>query len=279
MGKSLTLLIPRQYGKKFVSAFSRVLKMGAEVGLRDFQEVSCLRRDGLEVTVEMSIARWRSREGLRFTGIIRDVTDRKETFHRLGKLLEEVVHAFSVAVEVRDPYTARHQVHMAALSQAIAQELGLIRTRSAASTSVVYYTMWESSPFPRKSSQSPPPLPLRNARWWINTPSSATRSSKGCIFPGPWLGWRCNITRGWTAQGTPEGCGGDEIILKARILAVADVVEATFHHRPYRSALELDTALGEIADNRGILYDPQAVDACLRLFRERGVRFDAASAH
>jgi HD-GYP domain-containing protein (c-di-GMP phosphodiesterase class II) len=77
----------------------------------------------------------------------------------------------------------------------------------------------------------------------------------------------------YDGSGYPEGLKGDEILLEARILAVADVVEAMASHRPYRSALGIERALEEIRSNRRILYDPQVVDACLRLFEKRGFMF------
>jgi len=75
-------------------------------------------------------------------------------------------------------------------------------------------------------------------------------------------------------SGYPQGLKGKEILLEARILAVADVVEAISSHRPYRPALGLDKALEEIAQNKGTLYDPKVVDTCLKLFTEKGFRFD-----
>jgi len=71
-------------------------------------------------------------------------------------------------------------------------------------------------------------------------------------------------------SGYPHGLKGENISLEARILAVADVVEAITSHRPYRPALGIDVALEEISRNRGILYDADVVDACLKLFREKG---------
>jgi HD-GYP domain-containing protein (c-di-GMP phosphodiesterase class II) len=73
-------------------------------------------------------------------------------------------------------------------------------------------------------------------------------------------------------SGYPENLKGDEIIIDARIMAVADVVEAMASHRPYRAALGIEAALEEIEKNKGILYDDAVVDACLRLFREKGYK-------
>ena len=75
-------------------------------------------------------------------------------------------------------------------------------------------------------------------------------------------------------SGYPRNLKGDEILMEARILAVADVVEAMASHRPYRPALGIDAALEEISKNRGILYDPEVVDACLRLSKEKGYKFE-----
>ena len=74
-------------------------------------------------------------------------------------------------------------------------------------------------------------------------------------------------------SGYPQGLSGKDILLGARILAVADVVEAMVSHRPHRPALVIDKALEEIREKRGTLYDPQVVDACLKLFAEKRFKF------
>ncbi|MFB6259527.1 MAG: HD-GYP domain-containing protein, partial [Thiohalorhabdaceae bacterium] len=76
-------------------------------------------------------------------------------------------------------------------------------------------------------------------------------------------------------SGYPQGLTGDQMVPEARILAVADVMEAMCAHRPYRPALGEEKALAEIEKRRGTAFDPEAVDACLRLFREKGFRFDS----
>ncbi|HOI45635.1 MAG TPA: HD domain-containing phosphohydrolase, partial [Candidatus Aminicenantes bacterium] len=78
-------------------------------------------------------------------------------------------------------------------------------------------------------------------------------------------------------SGYPEGLSGDAILIEARILAVADVVEATSSHRPYRPAQGLQKALDEIQKNRGVLYDRNVVDACLKLFKQRRYKFEIDS--
>jgi putative nucleotidyltransferase with HDIG domain len=76
-------------------------------------------------------------------------------------------------------------------------------------------------------------------------------------------------------SGYPQGLSGKDILLEARIMAVADVVEAMASHRPYRPALGIDIALEEISKNRGVFYDPEVVDACLRIFKEEKFKLSA----
>jgi len=75
-------------------------------------------------------------------------------------------------------------------------------------------------------------------------------------------------------SGYPLGVKGEEILREARILAIADIVEAIASHRPYRPALGAEAAMDEIARGRGVAYDPEAVDACLKLFREKGYQLE-----
>jgi HD-GYP domain-containing protein (c-di-GMP phosphodiesterase class II) len=76
-------------------------------------------------------------------------------------------------------------------------------------------------------------------------------------------------------SGYPNGLTGDKVLLESRILSVADVVEAMASHRPYRASLGIEAALNEISKNKGILYDPEVVDACLRLFHEKDYKIIA----
>ena len=77
-------------------------------------------------------------------------------------------------------------------------------------------------------------------------------------------------------SGYPQGLKGEAIALEARIVAVADVVEAMSSHRPYRPGLGIEAALKEIESKRGTWFEPAAVDACVRLFRDKGFRLEKA---
>ena len=86
--------------------------------------------------------------------------------------------------------------------------------------------------------------------------------------------WGYDLTVYGDGSGYPHGLAGNDILLQARILGVADVVEAMSCDRPYRPALGIDKALEEISQNKGILYDPDVVDVCLKLFIEKGFKFE-----
>jgi HD-GYP domain-containing protein (c-di-GMP phosphodiesterase class II) len=91
---------------------------------------------------------------------------------------------------------------------------------------------------------------------------------KGIEFPWPLANIVLQHHERLDGSGYPQGLKGEQILLGARIIAVADVVEAMASHRPYRAALGTDLALAEIERGRGTAYDPAVADACLKLFRE-----------
>lgn len=93
-------------------------------------------------------------------------------------------------------------------------------------------------------------------------------------LPGPWHKLSTSTMSAWMVPAIQEHMKGEEILMEARILAVADVVESMASHRPYRPALGLNAALEEIENNKGTLYDADVVDVCLRLFRQKGFQFE-----
>jgi len=97
---------------------------------------------------------------------------------------------------------------------------------------------------------------------------------KSVEFPWPIAQIVLQHQERYDGSGYPAGLKKDEILIEARVLGVADVIEAMAFHRPYREALGIETALKEIEDNRGVRYDPDVADACLRLFKEKEFSFD-----
>jgi len=211
-------------------------------------------------------------------GIFKDVTDLKRSeadlrisFDKLKSAMNSTIDAISLIVESRD--TSGHQRRVAALARSIAAEMNLSRDqiegiRMAASI----HDMGKISipaeilSMPRKLSKLEFDL--------VKTHSQAGHDIiKDIDFPWPIANIILQHHERIDGSGYPHGLRGDNILLEARILAVADVVEAMASYRPYRPALGLDTALEEITRNKNILYDGEVVEACLKIFREKKYEF------
>jgi HD-GYP domain-containing protein (c-di-GMP phosphodiesterase class II) len=104
----------------------------------------------------------------------------------------------------------------------------------------------------------------------LENPSSGSDILKTIEFPWPIAQIVLQHQERIDGSGYPQGLSGENILLEAKFLAVADVVEAMASHRPYRPSLGVEKALGEISENCGVLYDPDVVTACLRLFDRKG---------
>ena len=214
-----------------------------------------------------------------FLSVQRDITKRKATelalqgsLEKLHRTMEGAVQAMALIVEMRDPYTAGHQQRVARLSYAIAEEVGLAQEQAEVIrlAGIVHDIGKISIPAEILSK------PGRLSEIEFNLVRAHCETGHGILstieFTWPIAQIVLQHHERIDGSGYPAGLTRDEIALDARILGVADVVEAMASHRPYRAALGIDEALAEISKNRGILYDPGASDACLRLFREKGFR-------
>lgn len=192
---------------------------------------------------------------------------------QLQTSLEDTVRAISNIVELRDPYTAGHQARVADLAEAIAVQMGLpdqqVRTVQFAS---VMHDLGKIN-IPAEILSKPGRLNDIEYRLIKTHPQAGYDILKGISFPWPIAQIVLQHHERLNGSGYPLGLKGDAIMLEARILGVADVVEAMSSHRPYRPALGTESALAEIAKQRGVCFDPQAVDACLTLFRDRQFAF------
>ncbi|MFA5182065.1 MAG: HD domain-containing phosphohydrolase [Syntrophales bacterium] len=213
--------------------------------------------------------------------VARDITDRKqaekelkETLDSLRKAVGTTIQVMVSAVEARDPYTAGHQLRVANLSCTIATEIGLSQERvDGIHMAGIIHDIGKMS------------VPAEI----LSKPTRLSEIEFSLIKEHARRGYEIvkNIESSWPlaetvyqhhermdGSGYPRNLKGEEIIMEARILAVADVVESMASHRPYRPALGIDAALKEIEKNSGTFYDKTVADACLKLFREKGFKLE-----
>ena len=192
---------------------------------------------------------------------------------QLKEVLEGTIHTIGMAVEAKDPYTSGHQRRTADLACAIAADMGLQedRIRGIRMAGLIHDVGKIAVPSEILSK----PSKLSDVEFALIKihPLVGYDILKGINFPWPVAEIAYQHHERMDGSGYPRGLKGEEILLGARIMAVADVVEAMASHRPYRPALGIDKALEEIQRNRGVLYDAEAADACLRVFREGTFRF------
>jgi putative nucleotidyltransferase with HDIG domain len=196
----------------------------------------------------------------------------KREHRELHKAVDGVIHAVSSVVETRDPYTAGHQRRVAELSRAIARKMHLSEWQITGIYIAGLLHDVGKVAVPAEILSKPGKLSQYEFRLIKDHPKVGYEILERIEFPWPVTKVILQHHERLDGSGYPDGISGDAIILEARILGVADVVEAMSSHRPYRPALGLDNALNEISQQRGILYDSDVVDACLKLFSNK--RFD-----
>jgi PAS domain S-box-containing protein len=255
----------------------------ADPGRIHILEIEEYKKDGSIIWIESIISAQRDKENklIRVLTVNRDITKRKKAEKELKKTLESLRKAVGAtiqtmvsAVEMRDPYTAGHQLRTANLACAIATEIGLPQEK------IDGIRMAGSIHDIGKLS-----VPAEI----LSKPTKLTNIEFSLIKEHSQKGYKMlkDVESSWPlaqivyqhhermdGSGYPRNLKGDEILMEARIMAVADVVEAMASHRPYRSALGIDAALEEIEKNRGTLYDNTVADTCLRLFREKGFKLE-----
>jgi PAS domain S-box-containing protein len=206
-----------------------------------------------------------------------DITERKRTEEKLQKTFDSLKKAIGAtiqvmvsAVEARDPYTAGHQIRSAHLACAIATEMGLPQEKIDGIRMAGSIHDIGKLSIPAEILSKPTKLTEIEFSLIKEHSRSGYEMLKDVESPWPLAQIVYQHHERMNGSGYPRNLKGDEIIMEARIMAVADVVEANASHRPYRPGLGIEAALEEIEKNKGILYDNTVADACLRLFREKG---------
>jgi len=181
-----------------------------------------------------------------------------------------------LTIESRDPYTAGHQQRVAQLASAIAKELGLPEKEvEGIRMASLIHDLGKIS-LPAEILSKPGKLTEIEFRLVQNHPQAGYEILKNIDFPWPIAQIVLQHHERLDGSGYPNQLKNDAIRKEARIVGVADVVEAMASHRPYRPALGIDKALEEISSGKGILYDPQAVEACIKLFTSKGFKLENA---
>ncbi len=270
LGKSVKEVFPNINKYGLFDVFKRVW----ETGKSEFHPVTIFKDDKIEGWRENFVYKLTSGE---IVIIYDDLTKRKQIGHdmrvgldRLRKTLSGIIQAMASAVETRDPSTAGHQKRVAELARKIAQEMGL-------ENDVVEAV--------RMAGQIHDVGQLAVPSEILSKPSRVSDIEYSLIKEHPKAGhsilegleFECEMAKiilqhheRLDGSGYPNGLTGEDILIEAKVLAVADVVEALCSHRPYRSAQGIEKALNEIKENRGKLYDPDVVDACVRIFENEG---------
>jgi len=198
----------------------------------------------------------------------------QQTLEKLRKSLVGTIQVVSTIVETRDPYTAGHQRKVSSLARTIAQEMGLPNdTVDTTRMAGIIHDIGKIS-IPAEILSKPTKLTDTEFSLIKDHSKTAYDILKDVGLPYPIAEIVLQHHERLDGSGYPQGLKGDQILLEARIIAVADVVEAISSHRPYRPGFGIDVALEEIEKNAGVLYDRKAVEICLKLFREKGFSFE-----
>ena len=197
----------------------------------------------------------------------------QNTLKELHKSLRGTIQAMALTVERRDPYTAGHQRRVTDLARTLAKEMGFPRDKiQAIRMAGVLHDIGKLA-IPSEILSKPYGLTETEFDLIKNHSKLGYDILKPIKFP--WLIAKIVLQHHERMDGSgyPQGLSGEDILPEARILGLADVVEAMASHRPYRPALGINKALEEISINKGILYDVEAVNACLKVIKDKGFRF------
>ncbi|MFO7972309.1 MAG: PAS domain S-box protein [Desulfobacterales bacterium] len=248
--------------------------------VREFKAKLC-KKDGtkMDCLITATVRQAKDKSRLGYQGIIRDISElvsnRKQiekTLADLRKALGGTIEAMALTVETRDPYTAGHQRRVSNLARGIATEMGVPEEQiQGIRMAGVIHDIGKIS-VPGEILSKPGNISQNELGIIKEHPQVGYNILKTVDFPWPIARIVLQHHERMDGSGYPNGISGENILLEARILAVADVVEAMASHRPYRASLGINLALNEISKNRGSFYDPKVVDACLRLFNEKGYR-------
>jgi len=259
----------RDWGRRH---FARLLRTGHASGNGVF-----LRKDGTSFPARVDAVRLAA---TRYLGFIVDISEQQRaaaeieaSAAQLKQALTATVAALSATTELRDPYTAGHQRRVAELAGAIAAGLGWDAARIEMVTTAGLLHDVGKIIVPAEILARPGRLSEMEMQIIRQHAAASAALIAGIEFGGPVAAIVNQHHERLDGSGYPAGLAGDAILPEARILAVADVVEAMSSHRPYRPALGIEVALAEVREHAGVKFDADVVAACDRLIEEQGFQF------
>ena len=239
-------------------------------------EYDALRLDGTTVQVGANATCAKHEDRPALIGMLQDISEKTRADEAIRRYVAQLKTALKSTVEVattisemRDPYTAGHERRVAEIAVAIGIELGFDVGRQEGLQVAGHLHDVGKIIIPSEILSKPGKLSSIEYQLVQGHALASCNVLKGVEFPWPVAQVALQHHERMDGSGYPQGLRGDEILFEARIVAVADVVEAMSSHRPYRPGLGIEKALAEIERGRGSAYDADVADACLRLFREK----------
>jgi HD-GYP domain-containing protein (c-di-GMP phosphodiesterase class II) len=267
-------LVKPQEPVAFLSELTAVLRERVTRGipdsaaLLDENSFKTLHGDALLRKLEHKIAQLESAN----RALLKAEKQSRDYLARLERTLMNSVKVAMTLGEMRDPYTAGHERRVAEIAAAIGAELGLEASRQEGLRVAGYVHDIGKIALPAEILSKPGRLSAAEFQLIKEHPQASYDVLKSVEFQWPVAEIALQHHERLDGSGYPQGLKGEAILLEARIMSVADVVEAMASHRPYRAGLGIDKALGEVKRGKGTVYDPVVADACLRLFLEKGFR-------
>ena len=273
-------LAPESFRAVSLEHLNRFKETGQGSALGRIIELEAVRKDGVRIPIELSLSAVKLQSEWHAIGIVRDISERlkgkkqlEESLQRLRKTMDAIIQAVSLTIDMRDPYTSDHQRRVAQLAPAIAAEMGLSadQIESIRVASLIH----DMGKFAVPSEILSKPGRLDDAELQLirEHPKTGFDILSKIDLPGKIAQIVYQHHERMDGTGYPRGLAGQDILPEARVLAVAEAVEAMTSYRPYRPALGVEKALEEIARTKGILFDPDVVEACLKVFAIKRFEF------
>jgi HD-GYP domain-containing protein (c-di-GMP phosphodiesterase class II) len=197
----------------------------------------------------------------------------KQAYKKLQKIIEGTANIITKVVETRDPYSTGHQQRVSKLARAIGREMKLSQDKIEGTKIASLVHDIGKVNLPTEIISKPSKLVEVEFNLIKNYPKVGYDILRKVDFPWPIAEIVLQHQEKIDGSGYPGGLKGDEICIEAKILGVANVVEAMSSYKSYRPALSIDEALAEISNNKTTLFDPEVVDTCIKLFKEKDFKF------